>query len=393
MPRKAGVAKSHIEKPEHASYARLDAFARGQICALRAVGTPRERICALVLKKDGSPPSIRAVDAVVDKKKIEPEWRGEDSSGGGRAFELSKVEVKALLALVYAERCKAIVTAPYCQKRLKFLRRVTAHTVRRYLHRAGLAWLRRRRKSWVPEAAKAKRMSHCRWIRRQVQRHLNRWAYTDGTTFYLARGPTEHAQQQRASLGHSVWRMANGKDGLFDANIGPSMYAKSQGMPVKVWGLFAAGHLEYYVLPPDGQRTTNMNAEVYEKLVSDRFAIWRTKCFGDNRRATLVQDHEQCLWSEECQAAIDKAGFDLLATHPKHSPDLNAIENWWARLRKRLNDTAPKEQESRPAFIVRLRRVVNWVNNNCKDEGKHICENQKERAKDILFLKGAKCKW
>ena len=44
---------------------------------------------------------------------------------------------------------------------------------------------------------------------------------------------------------------ANGKDGLLDENIGPSMYAKGQGLPVKIWGFFANGHLEYYLLPKD----------------------------------------------------------------------------------------------------------------------------------------------
>ena len=107
----------------------------------------------------------------------------------------------------------------------------------------------------------------------------------------------------------------------------------------------------------------------------------------------LVQDHEQCLWAPACQAAIHKAGFDLMATHPKHSPDLNAIENWWARLRQRLNATAPDEQEMRASFVARLRKTVNWMNANLADEGKNMCTNQKERAKDIISLKGAKSKW
>ena len=390
------LVETKFRAKKMASYARLDAWARSEICALRRAGTPRKQICSLVVKLDGSSPSLRCVDAVVDKKKKEPAWRGENSVCGGQPKLLHSSEEKTLLALVYKERCKAVVTASYCQKRLKFLRRVSIQTVRNYLHRAGLAWLARRRKSWVPSPSKMKRLQQCAWILRRQQRYLNRWAYTDGTTFYLARGPTEHAMKQRASLGHAVYRMATGKDGLFDDNIGPSMYVKSQGLPVKIWGLFANGRLEYYVLPPDpfeNGKTTNMNTEVYENLVTEKFAAWRARCFRDGRRATLVQDHEQCLWAPACQAAIHKAGFDLMATHPKHSPDLNAIENWWARLRQRLNATAPDEQEMRASFVARLRKTVNWMNANLADEGKNMCTNQKVRAKDIISVKGAKSKW
>ena len=74
----------------------------------------------------------------------------------------------------------------------------------------------------------------------------NRFAYTDGTTLYLARTWQELEDKQRAALGKLCWRMASGKDGLFDENVGFSMYAKAQGLPVKIWGLFANGRLEYH---------------------------------------------------------------------------------------------------------------------------------------------------
>ena len=38
-----------------------------------------------------------------------------------------------------------------------------------------------------------------------------------------------------------------GQDGLFDENVGPSLYAKAQGMPVKIWGFLGNGRLEYYI--------------------------------------------------------------------------------------------------------------------------------------------------
>jgi len=306
---------------------------------------------------------------------------------------LTVAEEQAAVKLVFDERGSAKVTVPYCRKRLPFLRRVSEQTVRNVLHRAGLAWLRRRRKSAVPPAWKAKRIQYCKWLQTLPKRHLRRFAYTDGTTFYLARSPVDFDGKQRAGLGPGVWRMSSGKDGLWDANIGPSLYAKSQGLPVKIWGLFANGRLEYWVLPRDGQKTTNMNTETYCTLVNGKFKEWREMCFGDTRRCYLVQDHEKCLWADENLESLEDEGFDVVTNHPKYSPDLNAIEGWWARLRQRLDASAPEKIETRGMFIRRLRRTVTWMNDNLADDGRHLCTNQKERAAEILLLKGAKCKF
>ncbi len=60
----------------------------------------------------------------------------------------------------------------------------------------------------------------------------------------------------------------------------PAHLTRRAGRPVKIWGFFANGRLEYHVLPRDGQRTTNMNARRYQHLVSQKFAKWRPS--GEN---------------------------------------------------------------------------------------------------------------
>ena len=116
--------------------------------------------------------------------------------------------------------------------------------------------LTRRLKTWVPTAHKAARVDYANEILRKHQSTLDRYAYTDGTCFYLARGPAENEQKHRALLGKYVWRQASGADGLFDDNIGPSLYAKAQGLPVKMWGPFVNGRLYYYILPKDKLQLT-----------------------------------------------------------------------------------------------------------------------------------------
>jgi hypothetical protein len=67
----------------------LDAFARGVVWGMNLAGAKREDIAEKVTKKDGTPPKLHAIDVVIAKMKAEPEWRGADSSGGGRPCKLT----------------------------------------------------------------------------------------------------------------------------------------------------------------------------------------------------------------------------------------------------------------------------------------------------------------
>ena len=226
---------------------------------------------------------------------------------------------------------------------------------------------------------------------------LARWAYTDGTSFYLARGPSDHGQKKRAALGRYVWRRAAGAEGLLDENIGPSLYAKAQGLPVKIWGFLANGRLEYWVLPADGEdpnrKTTNMTGQRYQSLIESKFEEWRVACFRRNRPCFLVQDHEKCLWQPQNLAALRTAGCEVMKDFPKSSPDLNAIEGAWNLLRQRLEATEPDAIESRPEFLARLRRTVSWLNVHQAAAMRAMCTNQKKRAAEVLELGGAKTRW
>jgi transposase len=376
------------------SSARLDVWARAQIVAFHKAGCSTDTIVKKVRKKDGKRPKIRSVRKTIAKHKAMPSWRGEDSSAGGRPRALTEKEHKELTRLVFRERGQHKVTVAYCKKRLPFLRRVNNSTVERALHRAGLTWLRRCEKRFVPPAWKVVRLRYCRWLVLMAQAFLNNFAYTDGTSFYLARCDSEQEDKNRRRLGPFVWRMSNRKDGLWDDNVGPSLYAKAQGYPVKIWGFFANGRLEYWALPEaENGRKAHMTIERYADLVEAKFSQWRQACFGDNRSVHLVQDGERCLWADDSLAALAAARCHPVTKHPKYSPDFNAIENVWHRVRQRLDETAPATLETRPEFLVRLRRTVTWLNTNCREELVHLARNQKERATAVQKLKGARCKF
>jgi hypothetical protein len=377
--------------------ARLDPFTRGMVWGMHLAKMPRQEIKKLVLKKDGSTPELNAIDKIIAHKVAEPDWNGADSIAGGRPSALTDAQKKTLVKLVFKMRGRAVVTAPWCRKKLPFLRKVSARCVRRALGDAGLAWLSRRRKSWLSIPHKLARLAYCAWIKSRHQQTLDRFAYTDGTTWFLARGPADVDDKNRVALGKMVWRMSNGKDGLWDDNISPSLYAKSQGKPVKIWGFLANGRLEYHVLAQDHTqekyKTTNMNGDRYNDLIEKEFAKWRKNCFRHNLDCHLVQDHEKCLWRSDNLTSLKDAGCPVVANYPKCSPDLNAIEGVWLMLKLLMLKTQPEAFEDRAEFLVRLRRQATWLNTNKRKELLKLCTNQKTRAAEVDFLEGAKCKW
>ena len=229
------------------------------------------------------------------------------------------------MKFVFKERGSQRVSVATCKKNFKFLRKVGNHVVERALHKAGLKWLTRRLKWKVPAQYKITRAAFAEKVLKARASTLARYAHTDGTTFYLARGAKENDSKKRAALGRYVWRMSSGKDGLFEDNVGPSLYAKGQGLPVKIWGFLANGHLKYWALPKDpkdAKKTTHMNTHRYGDLVQAKFVDWRRECFGDNGHCHLIQDHERCLWNVGNLANLKKAGCPVVEDYPKCSPTL-----------------------------------------------------------------------
>ena len=163
------------------SFARFTPFWRGRIIRQAEAGEPRKNIRKNIRKKDGSCAGMRAIDALIahgtDKKYV-----GEDSKAGGRLRELTEQEEASLKKLIIDEVGLARVTIQYCEKRLKFLRRLSKEGVRLALHRLGLAWRLRRAKTAIPEKHVAARIKYCRWVLRQSQANLNRWTFVDGTS-------------------------------------------------------------------------------------------------------------------------------------------------------------------------------------------------------------------
>ena len=188
-----------------------------------------------------------------------------------------------------------------------------------------------------------------------------------------------------AAMGKWVWRYTDGRDALFQENLGPSAYKKAQGIPVRVWGMLSEGTLHIHILEP-GEA---MNNELYTELVEDKFENWLGGC------RYLVQDFERCLRSAGPMHAFEKFGIELVEGYPRCSQDFNAIENCWALLRDRLYATLPLGLEPRESFVDRLNTAVTWLNRNKRSSLWEFARNQKTRCRECLATKppGGRTKW
>ena len=377
--------------PRQSTRCHLTHFLRGAIYGLLLAGWTYNEIAEEVEKPDGTHPCQQAVAQVARQLQSRGGfgWDGEAASGeAGRPRSTSDALDKQIVKLVFKHRGRTLVTIKYVQRMIKAARKYSSRTIGRRLGEAGLAWLRRRRKTLVPSVHKVSRLDWAVWVLARTGATLARWAFSDGTSFYLGRSENEVEQKTRGALGPYVWRHADGRDGLFEDCVGPSSYWKAQGMPVKIWGLLVAGVLFVWVLPKE----KNMTGDLYAWLIEHKFAPWLKRALGRKSRkgVFLVQDHERALWRDVARNAMCANNIKLLENFPKCSQDLNAIEICWRELRARLYVTAPNAIETREAFIRRMRQGVAWVNIHRASLFRRLCSCQKEWAVDVQNARGAR---
>ena len=366
--------------------ARLGPFEVGQIKAHLHHGLAGAAIVGILKKPDGvSPWSNTAIYDAIDKLEADPSWRGEREEGSGAPRKTDKAQDKALEKYVLKNRGRQKVTVADLRRQFAWTRSVGDTLLEERLHDAGLKWLRRRRKTIVAKKYLKERIDYCNSVLAKWQSTLDLWAYTDGATFFLDRTTEENEETQQAALGAWVWRYTDGRDALFQENLGPSAYRKAQGVPVRIWGMLAEGTLHVHVL----EEGEVMNNELYVELIEDNFEEWMGGC------RFLVQDFERCLRSEGAMHAFGAMGIELVEGYPRCSQDFNAIENCWALLRERLRATLPLGLETRADFVGRLKQAVTWLNRNKQSSLWEFARNQKTRCRACLAAKppGGRTKW
>ena len=216
----------------------LGPFEVGQIKAHLHDGLKGAKILEILKKPDGKTGwSKQAVYNAIDKLEANPSWRGEREEGSGAPRKSTEAQDKALERFVNKNKGKRKVTVQVLRRQFPWTRNVGNTLLEERLHDAGLKWLRRRRKTIVTKEYLQERIDYCNEVLAKWQSTLDTWAYTDGTVFFLDRTAAENEETQRAALGGWVWRYTDGRDAMFQENLGPSSYKKGQGVPVRVWGV------------------------------------------------------------------------------------------------------------------------------------------------------------
>jgi len=356
----------------------LTPFEVGQVKAHMEHGLGCVKISKRLFHSDGKTTfSETAVANCMSKLKSEPLWRGEREEGSGAARKTTPKQDREIVQWVLDNRGEVKVSVSRLKKQFVYLRGVSDTLVEERLAEASLEYLRRRDKPIVTKQYLQARVDYSLSVKRKRDSTLEKWAYTDGTVYYLDRSEDEHENSKRRALGTHVWRRSHNKEALEQDCIGPSSYSKGQGFPLRVWGLLACGVLHIYIL----EEGEVMDSMLYGELIEDKFEDWCGNC------EYLVCDFERCLRSEEALTALDKINLKLVENYPKCSQDFNAIENVWAILKERLDKTMPVHLEGREDFIKRLKAAVRWANEYRSEQLWYLSTNQKERAQDCLQQK------
>ena len=180
------------------TYARLGTFARGVAYGLFLAGWALRDIASTVKKHDGRKPTHEAVRGALNEVKDAPPWGADKPKkhpGGVRRTTTPALD-KQIRKLVWQKRGKVQLTVKTAEKQLKAARKVSDRTIARRLVEAGLAWMRRRRKTILTKEHREQRLSWVAWVLRRQASTLCQWAFTDGTTLYLARSDTETVRRQ-----------------------------------------------------------------------------------------------------------------------------------------------------------------------------------------------------
>ena len=315
----------------------LTPFEVGQVKAHMLHGWGAGKIAEAVKRADGESFGETAILNCMRKLREDPGWRGERQQGSGAPRKTSAKMDSAIVKWVLKHRGGKKVTVSALKKHFPSLRAFNDTLVQERLAEADLVWLRRRKKCLVPKCHLKARIRYCEGVKRKHQSTLMKTAFTDGTVYYLDRDDAEAENSKRRALGTHVWRRSDNSDALWQECLGPSSYSKGQGAPCRVWGVLAHGVLYIHILEPGEV----LNGQLYAEIIDDYFGKWCKDC------EYLICDYEACLRSEEALVALEEAGLTLVEDYPPCSQDFNGIENAWALVRQRLDDTMPVSLESR----------------------------------------------
>ena len=160
------------------------------------------QISRIIFKGDGKTRfTEKAVKTCMDALSADPSWKGERGEGSGAPRKTTSRQDAQVVAAIYKYRGVFKVTVAWLKKRYMWARELGNSVIEDRLDKAGLSYLRRRGKSVIDAVYIPERLGYCDMVKRMHQSTLDRWAFTDGTVFYMDRTAGEHGHSQRAASG------------------------------------------------------------------------------------------------------------------------------------------------------------------------------------------------
>ena len=149
-----------------------------------------------------------------------------------------------------------------------------------------------------------------------------------------------------------------------------------------VWGLIGANGAKRLVVfenekGPDGRRK-NVNSEVYCK-----------ECLKPNLRllskpnVLLMQDGARPHISVETRQFMLRHGITMMPNWPPYSPDLNPIENLWAKLTRKVSKAGPIDDKELKTFVEEQWKAT---------DARRLAQSFKRRLEQCIANGGGKVK-
>ena len=336
-----------------------------------------------------------------------------------RVKKINKKTINKIYKYLKKKRGNLMVTIAHLIKYFKL--DCAQITMIRALDSIGVKCFRRRGKTYPSVPDFARRMRFAKKIQRMTKIQLRDLVSADGATVYAPKSKRQMRDKARAALGPWVWRTR--RDGLDPTCVGASSFANSQGGSIKIWGVTGystrtkSTHVRIATLPPKDRKrqrvmVTSKNGKKYPRMFKNDDSVsmnssrwmaflekhikpWCLEMGFDfkNRIPTLVLDGEKALHTKPARKALRRLGFKVLKVPPS-SPDLNPIENVWSMMKRHVfkTETFPSRIEQRNFWVRKIHDSARGVQRK-----QNLCDtvrlSWKQRAADVIAMKGARTKW